>query len=371
MKLYLHIGTEKTGTTSIQHFLQANRDVLRKSNILYPVAPGDQNHIGLAIAAQNERKSNSLRWIRELHTEEDVRQFREELVRNLAGEVRALPYTTAIISSEHCSSRLRSKEEVRWLRETLAKFFDPIFVVVYVRRQDDFLVSNYSTAIKGGGKKPLLPPDMPDALRHYDHWDLLRRWANVFGRERMICRKFERSSLKDEDIIADFLAIVGIADALPFERPPPSNESLDAQTLEFLRLLNQHVPRFIDRKINRAHTPLGPLLSQISEGPLLTLPEAELDRFMQLFQESNRKVAEEYFGGALPGPGDPLFGTRSDGRARVSDAGLTVDRAIEITAWLWNQKHAEVSKLKERVRKQKAKMQSRSRSNEDSPEGEA
>jgi hypothetical protein len=358
MQLYLHIGTEKTGTTSIQRFFDANRRLLRNEGILYPTAPGNQNHVGLAIAAQNDSKSNSLRWIRDLHTEEDVKRFREGLVRELAEEVEAFPYTTAVMSSEHCSSRLRSEAEVRWLRDMLSQFFDPIFVVVYMRRQDDFLVSNYSTAIKGGGRKPLQPPDTPEALRHYDHWDLLCRWANVFGRERIICRKFERSLLKDGDIVADFLALAGVDGSLPFERPPPSNESLDAQSLEFLRLLNQHVPRFIDKKINRAHTGLGPLLSEISRGPLLTLPENELDRFMLSFRESNRKVAEEYFGGALPGSGDPLFGERSDSRARVSDSGLSIGRAIEIAAWLWNQKHEEVSKLKERVRKQRAKMQS-------------
>lgn len=35
-KLVLHIGTHKTGTTSIQRFLSANRKMLRKNQIFYP-----------------------------------------------------------------------------------------------------------------------------------------------------------------------------------------------------------------------------------------------------------------------------------------------------------------------------------------------
>ena len=53
MELYLHIGTEKTGTTTIQSFLAANRDLLKRNRILYPRAPGEQNHRALAAAAQD------------------------------------------------------------------------------------------------------------------------------------------------------------------------------------------------------------------------------------------------------------------------------------------------------------------------------
>ena len=39
-QLILHIGQTKTGTTSIQHFLHANRQNLEKSNICYALCPG-------------------------------------------------------------------------------------------------------------------------------------------------------------------------------------------------------------------------------------------------------------------------------------------------------------------------------------------
>lgn len=36
----LHIGTEKTGTTTLQSFLSKNRDALSKQGIIYPKSPG-------------------------------------------------------------------------------------------------------------------------------------------------------------------------------------------------------------------------------------------------------------------------------------------------------------------------------------------
>jgi len=39
--LYIHPGIHKTGTTSIQHYLSLNRDVLLNYGIYYPIVPYD------------------------------------------------------------------------------------------------------------------------------------------------------------------------------------------------------------------------------------------------------------------------------------------------------------------------------------------
>lgn len=38
MNLYLHIGTMKTGTSTIQDFLFFNRELLIKNDFLYPIS---------------------------------------------------------------------------------------------------------------------------------------------------------------------------------------------------------------------------------------------------------------------------------------------------------------------------------------------
>ncbi len=42
MTAYVHIGTEKTGTTSIQEFLCINQEKLKTQNIIYVSLVGSQ-----------------------------------------------------------------------------------------------------------------------------------------------------------------------------------------------------------------------------------------------------------------------------------------------------------------------------------------
>jgi hypothetical protein len=271
--------------------------------------------------------------------------------------MKARPFQSAIMSNEHCSSRLLRDTEVERLRDLLAPLFGRIFVVIYVRRQDDFLLSTYSTRIKSGKTKPLAVPQGGATMSmRYDHWLLLTRWERVFGRENMIVRKFERATMKKGDVVADFLDAVHVPENLPFLEPELANESLDANTLEFLRMFNRHVPRFVDKELNKVRANLVPLLSATSKGALPTVADDDLRRFMSHFAESNRKVAETYFGGAIEGSDDPLFLPRTDKRERTREPDLTTERAVEIAAFLWQQKQQEVERLSERVQKQSERL---------------
>ena len=221
--LYLHIGTEKTGTTSVQKFFRANRELLAENGVLYPQAPGRQNHTGLTVAAQMPTKKGPLRKSLGVRNEADGQKFRIELMEKLAAEFAARPYKLAVMSGEHCSSRLLEDDEVAWLREKLLRFASNIKIVVYVRRQDDYLLSTYSTSVKSGTQNKLSIPNERIVQNRYDHWNMLERWRRVFGRENIICRKFERASLKSGDIVDDVLDIAGIDPGLGFKRPEDVN----------------------------------------------------------------------------------------------------------------------------------------------------
>lgn len=347
--LYLHIGTEKTGTTSVQRFLRTNRTLLAEHSILYPSAPGRENHMGLTAAAIRERRSGGdVREIYGLNSVEDVRRFRETLRDTLKAEVEAAPYTKAVMSGEHCSSRLVHEDEVAWLQEFLQQFFSKVYIVVYLRRQDDFFLSTYSTTVKGGSTSPMALPTGENLNRRYDFWQLTSRWANVFGRDQIICRKYEKSGLKNDSIVEDVLSVTGIPEDLPFVWPERLNESLDAESLEFLRLFNRFYSQFEKDGLRPNRGNLVKLLSKISNGPLATLPDDALARFLAHFEESNRQVAEEYFGGPISGSDNPLFLPRADTRSRASDVPLSVERAVEICAWLWQQKQTQVERFSAR-----------------------
>ena len=354
MNLYLHIGTEKTGTTSVQKFFRTNRELLARKGVLYPTAPGNENHTGLTVAAQKLVRHGPLRKLKGVNSVENAKAFRSGLMEELAGEFSSGPFKTVVMSGEHCSSRLLDDREVQWLKDFLAPFFESIKIVVYIRRQDDFLLSTYSTSVKSGSTRELAAPPERLVQNRYNHWELLTRWARIFGRDQIVCRKYEKAALKSGDIVDDFLAVTGIEADPAFVRPEDVNESLDAESLEFLRLFNRHIPRMSSEGLNPERDNIVPLLSRMSQGPLITLEEDELRRFMAQFRDSNRMVAEEYFGGPRQAGDDPLFEPRTDTRPRTSHVTLTVERVVEICAGLWQEKQAQLDRVAERARRRAA-----------------
>ena len=175
MDLYLHIGTEKTGTSSVQNFFAANRELLARKGVLYPESPGARNHIGLAAAAQDLSGMGPLRKLLGLKDRAEVELYRRKLAAGLEAEYRSRAFKTVVMSGEHCSSRLVDDEEVQWLKDMLSPHFEKIKIVIYLRRQDDYLLSIYSTSVKSGAKFPLDIPPQRNAGKPRDQMSGLRR----------------------------------------------------------------------------------------------------------------------------------------------------------------------------------------------------
>jgi hypothetical protein len=222
------------------------------------------------------------------------------------------------------------------LKDLLLPLFSDIWIIVYLRRQDDFLLSTYSTSVKSGSTEPLRLPVPRRADARYNHWTLLSRWADVFGKDRIICRRFEKDTLQSGDVVEDFLEAAALNPALPFRKPAPANQSLDATSLEFLRMFNKHIPSSSADARGRL---LQVLAARPSDGTLVTLEPQELADFMAQFHQSNGQVANAYFGGMRTDSDDPLFAPRSDLRPRERPGPLTAEQAVEIASWLWRRRN--------------------------------
>ena len=150
MKCILHIGIEKTGTTSIQFELASNRNALRSQKILYPKSLGLYNHLAITGYALNDDDFNDIRTILNLKTHSRIVDFRTNVEEALRNEILEHDYNTVIISNEHMSSRLFSREELSFLKEFLNIFFDEIRIIIYLREQSSLFKASISTAIKAG-----------------------------------------------------------------------------------------------------------------------------------------------------------------------------------------------------------------------------
>ena len=327
-KLFLHIGTEKTGTTTLQTLFSDNRARMAETGVLYPRIPGPVNHVGAALYALDLEDRPDLRSSLGLQTTAELAAYRNGFVETLSREAATSGCDAVLISNEHLSSRLTQKPQIDRLVQGLRQITQDIRVIVYLRPQYELAPSWYSTSIKSGNTDTFSAPS-GDGNYFYNYDKLLRNWEDAVGQSNITVRLFGRENFAGANLIDDFFDALGMKRPGGLAIPSDKNKSLDAETLEFLRLANKRVPWFVDGEQNSARPALLQAIDAIAgdSGPIT---DAEtLDRIDVVFRESNRRVAGRYF----PGRTDLFAPFKPGGRAGGS--ALTPARAVEIAIDLW------------------------------------
>lgn len=339
----LHIGVEKTGSTSIQSALSKNRQKLLSHGVLYPRTLGEKSHIK-AYALASESGMDEVKSQSGFDSLASIESARLRLLEQLADEISSNDPKIVCISNEHCSSRLLLRSEIRRLATLVQSFCDNIKVVIYLRRQGDALRSAYSTYVKTGGTAPFALPG-PEAIeQRYDYEAIIARWAEVFGEGAMDVRLFDRDTLKDGDVVADFVASLGI-EPLEFILDKEMNKSLGSVGLEFLRAFNSHVSCTTDNALNPLRGNIQELVEQFTSGAPYAGDVAIMNTFDDVMRESNARVASRYF----PNRGKPLFPPHT--RQGVADAATSLDSVMSLMAQIWEAKQQQVLQLRSRVAK--------------------
>jgi hypothetical protein len=237
-KLILHIGTEKTGTTSIQDFLSENKAELESQGVFIPQSPcgsvSAPNHRRLATACFNNGNTDDSFVDFNI---KNLEEWRIATFKEIKSELVSSSISTHILSSEHFSSRLTSKSEISRLYDFLKEIYSEIKIVVYFRRQDEYAVSLYSTYLKSGGVSKKILPVSAGASR-YDYYDICKKWEGVFGSNTIDVRIFDRKVLRDGNVVSDFCHISGIDETNTKEGAQESNPSITPLAQEILRGFN-------------------------------------------------------------------------------------------------------------------------------------
>jgi len=228
---------------------------------------------------------------------------------------------TVIFSSEHCSHRIQSVGEALKLKHFLSHFFSEIRILAYLRRQDEYMVSHYSTRLRhgnftgielfpfseddvvlrsnnsgGSNSDPVVDLDKKNNKHGLDWAAMLDIWRSAFGRDQVMVRIFDRRNFRGGDLLLDFQCACGIPPVLP-STVPAVNTSLVPEAQEFLRQLNvaRHefakdnlhlplIPPAVRRALNAQYSGRGRLPSR-----------AQAISFFERYRESNECLRVEYF----------------------------------------------------------------------------
>jgi hypothetical protein len=201
-KLVLHIGSNKTGSGTIQQFLANNRRALAKRGFCFPSGGATVQGNHSRMARDLQRFCNGF-----IPQAESWNAFMEE--------ARSADQHTVVVSGEAFWTFGANSEPFRLLQEGISSLFDEVDIVCYLRRQDEYLRSCYAQGLRSG-RSSLSFDDYVEAAANggkrwsYDYARNLKHWADSFGVPHLIIRPFEPVQLHRDGLLADFASTCGI-----------------------------------------------------------------------------------------------------------------------------------------------------------------
>lgn len=236
-QLFLHIGSHKTGTTSIQCYLKEQKKELNAAGweLFHTKPEGFKSKLG-----------NANSWV-------EFSGFKEDFQATINPDI------YSYLKRGKCNTIL-SSEELFWLYDeksvsefydNLSKIFSNITICCYVRRQDLHFLSHFQQGFRSpnssaqsffGRELSILPEHQEYFRRYLDYSKKLSYWEKYFGIENLIVKEFDYHKLKNGDAVSDFI------DLLPFKltninsTKEKSNESLNVlQTIVNFSVFETHV----------------------------------------------------------------------------------------------------------------------------------
>lgn len=319
MKLILHIGQSKTGTSSIQTFLTRQRGTLLRQGFAYPspVVAGMEVDLGSHNVVA-DALTDLLRYPR-YTAEQYFSQFYERARKNNCH--------TMILSAEHffggepriwaSNSLDEYRKGYRAKLERLSSLIagHQVEIVVFLRPQVDWISSVTAQNITHG-------PLEGRPVGRYDDWEKfegsrplltyserLNAWREILAPQRFHVIPYVRRCLAEGNSVSEFLACSGInLPASAQQRFFEANSTISREYLEVKKRLNQ---KKRGKAEERAIIHCLRELSQGSRyGSTYRISEDVVQAIVNEVREDNDRISREYLNGQ-PFPAIGSYGDKS------------------------------------------------------------
>lgn len=242
--IYLHIGTFKTGTSSIQNFITRNREALCELGYFVPSSQA-MGHHELPISLIRDYSTFEGAWPK-------FEGSSEQIWGKLIEEIDACPCDKVIISAEgfcdlvneHC--REASERMGHLVGNYLGKY--KVVVICYVREIMPYMRSMYGETIKITPRTLSFEEQVKAYAQHKSvHFQpslYLDFFEKLFGRNAMVVKEYTRDKLVGRDVVHDFVATIGLGqEVAPMldsreQALQEVNTSIGAEQLDLKRAFN-------------------------------------------------------------------------------------------------------------------------------------
>ncbi len=287
MRVVLHIGTDKTGSTSIQNTVFLNRKWLLAHSIYVPeTGLGEGNgHAGL------------------------LRQLEDGALAQLAAELlaaREAGYAQALLSWEGMSSLWFGRKHIRRLMSALGGF--QVHVLVYLREQAEVIQSGHLQRVKRNMNLiDIAAIEHPRTLRerfralaalrnpNRNYYRLLRPWQRCIPGATFSVRIYSRAQLHGGDVVSDFLDQLKVCRDEHFTGAGEYyNQSLDVEGALLLESMKKS-PAWKDRIIALVDVTQS-LIGVEGQATRYFLSENTVASLRRHYRRSNYKLARHFMG---------------------------------------------------------------------------
>jgi hypothetical protein len=302
MKCILHIGIEKTGTTSIQNFLFYNSDLLLSQNYKITKSLGKINNSGLIQFANENLLSSHVKKINKINDEE-YDKFLKRRKNDFKNEILSTNWPLknekkkVLLSSEFLQSYLNTTDIFN-LKSTLTDIgFNEFEIILVLRPQSEIIKSRLSTGVIAGEHyKFLINTNCIDLPKLYlknsrllDYGRTISNWTEVFGINNI--QVFDYNKIKKNSLETNFLQAIDLELKIDdLKKITMQNTSLPFKVIlalnqlnkdNKLKILNKKVFTNKVRQINSRHVDYA-------------LSEASINMLDTNYLIMNKKIEKKY-----------------------------------------------------------------------------
>jgi len=280
-RLIIHVGSHKTGTTTIQRWLDQNANALKANGILYPdsgrspYAPDQHWGFGNAVVKKDTFALN-------------------KITQSLSEELKKADYHTILISTEVLSRKTALADNLALLASIFPYARREWLLVM--RRQDELLRSQYAEHLKQGylaypeSYKKLITPD------YLDHLVRIKQLVQATSNDPI---RIARFSEMRKDLVRNFLGFANLklAEKSNYTGGKTANAkrrnvSPAQWALALMRYTNR-LPRPLAQASRTAAMRLGERYPHLL--PFKLLPSDVSSEVMRLYYPSNQFIEQNLF----------------------------------------------------------------------------
>ncbi len=221
MKILVHFGTSKTGSTSIQTAMDNSRRELATNGVLYPDY-GYNHHILSALFKQEHEIS--LR-IRSRYGGYEKMKETAELAFAKLRKGATVPGVRLIVLSSETFFGFSEAEAIPKFVKRLQEISSNLEACVYIREPASRFLSSFQQGIKRE-----LPGRRPEAMNVRPN---IEQMSEAFG-GNITVRPFVRELMEGGDVVADFAEHFLAGYGVKLKPPTKTNETLSAEVLDLL-----------------------------------------------------------------------------------------------------------------------------------------